>query len=549
MSEFKSVAIGEIKPDPNQPRKFYDKVAMDELTQSVKEKGVLQPILIMPNGQGFILVCGERRFKASQAAGLAEIPAVIRTLTDDEALELQIIENLQRKDVHPMEEAVAFKSMMESKTKPYSIDDIAAKVNKPVAYITQRISLNALIPELQKDFWSGKFLVGHAVLFSRLSPEDQKTCFKECRDYDKDYKNIRGATEFIQRNIMRVLSAAPFKKDDPTLNPDMGPCTTCPFKSGNNPSLFADVKEDDRCFKPACFTKKLEEHTIRKVESILVEEPEIKLLSNTHNKILTAIVSKAKEMNVKILKDYEDFSTWNAGGTKAKGLWVNGNELGKIEQVYLRKSISRGSSESDKPGKPSPTAIDEEITGIRQRTKRAAELDDEKVWKRIHDEVIKDKQLINSNSLSKTDTAAVMMAMYDRSGFHLDDRIEKVFGTSSKKQLAEKMLSATAQQFNEVCRIFTVAVLDAAAGSHTASPGQGLLKKVAEQYHKDKIAAFESEQKEKRIKREARAEQRIKDLQLQKKEVAKKKKPILTGDGRIHKPAVKKSKSKKAKAK
>jgi ParB family chromosome partitioning protein len=110
MTDFKTILLDDIHPDPNQPRKYYDALAMEELTQSVKEKGVLQPVLIRPNGNGYILVCGERRYRASKEAGLTDIPAVIRQLTDDEALELQIIENLQRKDVNPMEEGTAFQN-------------------------------------------------------------------------------------------------------------------------------------------------------------------------------------------------------------------------------------------------------------------------------------------------------------------------------------------------------------------------------------------------------------------------------------------------------
>jgi ParB/RepB/Spo0J family partition protein len=518
MSEFKTIAVKDIHPDPNQPRKFYDESAMSELTASIKEKGVLQPILIRPNGKGYILVCGERRYRASQSAGLEEIPAVIREMSDDEALELQIIENLQRKDVHPMEEAVAFKSMIESKSRPYTLSDIAAKVGKPEAYISQRLSLNALIPELQKEFWNGKFLTGHAVLFSRLSAEDQKLCMKECKIWgDKEYRTIKDVQDFISRNIMRVLSSAPFKKDDPTLNPAMGACTNCPFRSGNNPSLFADIKETDRCFKPSCFNIKIENDTIRRVDSLLVEEPEVLLLSTGHDKILTAIVTKTKEFGVKILKDYDDFNTWNVGGSKAKGIWVNGRELGKIDTVYLKKSS--GSSSQKQAGKPNPNAsIDEEISGIRKRTKRAAELDDEKVWRRIHDEILKDKGLVNGNTMSKVDTAAVLFAMYDKAGYGGNDKIAKIFGGGGRKQLAEKMLNATPKQFNEAARLFSLVILDSAVSSHTSSPGQGLLKSVAEQYHKDKIGAIELEQKEKRIKREQRAEQRIKALQEQKKQ-------------------------------
>jgi ParB/RepB/Spo0J family partition protein len=529
MTDFKMIPVKEINPDKNQPRKFFDETAMKELTASVKEKGVLQPILVRLNGKenSYILVCGERRLRATKDAGLAEIPAVIRTLSDDEALELQIIENLQRKDVHPMEEAVAFKSLLENKERPHTMADIAAKVHKPEAYIAHRLAFNSLIPELQKDFWAGKFLVGHAVMFARLSIEDQKTCFKECRDHwnDNSYKSIKQVQDFISRNIMRILSSAPFKKDDATLNPSMGACTSCPFKSGNNPSLFDDVKEDDRCFKPSCFTVKMEEYTIRKIESILSEGDNIKLVSNGHDKILKKVVDLAKQYHVKILKTYDDFYSHNvgAGYSKAKGLWVNGNEVGQTADVYIKKSPTAASKGNSTPTDVASANIDDEIAGIKQRTKRAAELDDEKVWRRIHDEVIGDKALVNEKGLSKIDTAALLKAMHSKAGYSESDEIEKVFGTTDEKKLAEKFLNATPAQFNKVARIFIKASLDSATGSHSNNAGQRLLKMVGEQYHKDKIAAFELEQQEKRIKREERAAQRIKGLQDQKKQAPAKK--------------------------
>ena len=107
--QFLTIEISRIIPDPDQPRRFFDETALQELTESVKVNGVIQPIMLRPNGDvGYMVVCGERRYRASIAAGLTELPAVVRAFPHEQALELQLIENLQRKDVHPMEEAVAF---------------------------------------------------------------------------------------------------------------------------------------------------------------------------------------------------------------------------------------------------------------------------------------------------------------------------------------------------------------------------------------------------------------------------------------------------------
>lgn len=544
-TDFKNIPLSEIHPDKNQPRKFFDDAALKELTASVKDKGVLQPIMVRPNGKGYILVCGERRLKASIAAGLKDVPAVIRNLSDQEALEIQFIENIQRDDVHPMDEATTFKSMLESKVKPYTIADIAAKINKPEKFVAHRLSLNSLIPELQNDFWKGKFLIGHAILFSKLSPEDQKTCSKDCVetvyiDREKSarqYKSVNEVNGFIQRNIMRVLSSAPFKKEDPTLNPEMGPCTTCPFRSGNNPTLFDEVKETDRCFKPGCFNIKLENWTLKKVESILSEQPEIRLLVNSNSKILKQIVDLATKYKVPLLKEYHDFSSYSRTGYKeVKGLWVNTNEIGKTEKIFIQDTSKAAKSEKTTDGKPTANAIAAEISGIKERTKRAAELDDEKVWARIHMEVLSDSgaahdTLYNSKKLSKIDTAALLMSLYEKTSSEYSGDICKIFGIKTqgylyreqKAKLVEKLLTATPEQVNRVSRLFITSTLDSASGSHSANPGQGLLKQVAEQYYKDKIKAFEDEQLEKRTKREERAAQRIKALQDQKKEKPTKK--------------------------
>lgn len=130
--QFQQIPLKDITPDPNQPRKFYDEQSMQDLTDSVRESGVLQPILVRKKakGKGYLLVCGERRYRASVAVQTAfktrdTIPAVIRELSDEEALQLQIVENLQRKDVHPMEEAVGFKSFIEGKN--WSFEEIAKR--------------------------------------------------------------------------------------------------------------------------------------------------------------------------------------------------------------------------------------------------------------------------------------------------------------------------------------------------------------------------------------------------------------------------------------
>jgi len=534
MTDFKTIPLSAIHADKNQPRKFFDDTTLKELTESIKLKGVIQPIMVRQNKTGFILVCGERRVKAANAAGLTEVPAVIRTLTDEEALEIQFIENIQREDVHPMDEATTFKAMIENKVHPYTIADIAAKINKPEKFVTHRLSLNNLIPDLQQEFWKGKFLIGHAVLFSRLSAEDQKLCSKECRNRwgdNKEFASIQDVKDFIGRHIIRVLSSAPFKKDDPTLNPEMGPCTSCPYRSGNNPTLFDEVKETDRCFKPACFQKKIEVHLLRTVKTILEEEPgSYFLYSNYDPQPKPEILKLLKEYDIAPLKKYEGFEmTGNKGDEKVKGIWINGDNLGSIAHVYLKKKTSSTGAKSPN-GKPTSGAIDEEIAGIKERTKRAAELDYEKVYARITEILKNSKEFISDKRdlrLTMEEITAAVLSLHEAGSPEFRKFIKKKLSlnVSDYYQVTthdvEKLNSSGLTEFglHELMWHFILdKILLNNGGSYKTSGKALAIYNITKHYHPDEVNTAELEQEEKRTKREAKATQRIKALQDLKKE-------------------------------
>lgn len=135
------ISIGSIKPSKANPRQRVDESALAELAESIRTHGVLQPILIRPVAAGgFEIVCGERRWKASKMAGTQSIPARIVNLTDAEALELAVIENLQREDVHELDEANGYKALMRQNPELYTVETIAAKVGRSPSYVYQLCS-------------------------------------------------------------------------------------------------------------------------------------------------------------------------------------------------------------------------------------------------------------------------------------------------------------------------------------------------------------------------------------------------------------------------
>jgi ParB family chromosome partitioning protein len=263
------ISLDKIKPSKANPRRRTDEAALNELAENIKTHGVLQPILIRPvDSDGYQIVCGERRWRASKAAGKETIPARIVNLSDGEALELAVIENLQRENVHELDEALGYKALIKQNPELYTVETIAAEVGRSTSYVYQRLRLAELTPNVQAAFYAGKLTAGHAIEIARLQPKDQDRALEECfpghrttkailKDKDPRPINVRELRDWIQREIHLSLANAPFDVNDPNLVPAAGPCSTCPKRSGSNPLLFADsIKRADICTDPECFKQK-----------------------------------------------------------------------------------------------------------------------------------------------------------------------------------------------------------------------------------------------------------------------------------------------------
>ncbi|MDP9483545.1 MAG: ParB/RepB/Spo0J family partition protein [Chloroflexota bacterium] len=168
----RQIPVGRIEANPDQPRTRFEQSALDELTASVREHGILQPVLVRPleGTNRFQLVAGERRWRAATAAGLNSIPALIEELDDDTALEIAIIENLQREDLSPLEEAVMYDRMV--KEHGYSIRRLAQKLGKDKGYLENRLRLAGAPPEIQELVSVRKDTISHA--YELLKVEDPK---------------------------------------------------------------------------------------------------------------------------------------------------------------------------------------------------------------------------------------------------------------------------------------------------------------------------------------------------------------------------------------
>lgn len=170
------IPLEEIATSPTNPRKHFDQAALEDLTENVRKHDVMMPVLLRPNpakGKGattYELVAGERRYRAAKAAGLVDIPAVVRELSDVEVLEMQVSENSQRSDLHPLEEAEGYGLIL---AKGYDVAKLAERVGRTVHYIHDRVKLLMLTKDAKKLFLGGRFALGHAIPLARLTKEQQ----------------------------------------------------------------------------------------------------------------------------------------------------------------------------------------------------------------------------------------------------------------------------------------------------------------------------------------------------------------------------------------
>ena len=195
-SDLQKIPLREIEPDKEQPRKAFDETALAELAKSISEHGVLQPIVVRPNpAGGYKIVAGERRWRASRQAGLSEIPVVVVEVSDAEAIELALIENLQREDLDPVEEALGYKQLMERCN--LTQEQAAEKVAKSRSAVANSLRILSLPDEVLELLKTGALSAGHAKAI--LSIPDSKRQSQAAELIMRDGLNVRRAESLAKK--------------------------------------------------------------------------------------------------------------------------------------------------------------------------------------------------------------------------------------------------------------------------------------------------------------------------------------------------------------
>ena len=294
--EQKRIHLADLIPAEFNSRVHYSESDLKDLANSIRENGILVSLVVRkhPTRKGqFEIISGFRRYKAGIAAGAKDAPCDIKEMDDQEAFEVMLIENLHREDIHPMDEAVSFSKLGETKT----AEQIAAKIHKSKSYVLKRLKLNELITEVKELFYDGKVRFTQAIQIARLQKHDQERVLRECMrnrvieggKMEKFLAPEQDIRTFVDEKISQDLKNSPFDLDSTTLMPKAGSCSACPKRTKNQVDLFDQATKADKCMDPGCFKKKVEAH-VHLAEKSMVQKGHERVIiaeqSNDGNRVM-----------------------------------------------------------------------------------------------------------------------------------------------------------------------------------------------------------------------------------------------------------------------
>jgi ParB family transcriptional regulator, chromosome partitioning protein len=345
-TEYRNLPLNVLTESTTNPRRVFEDAALKELAASIRVQGVLSPLLVRPiTEQGFEIVAGARRYRAAQMAEAATVPVRIVNLTDAESLEAQLVENLIRSDVHPMEEANGFRALLNLEEPKYSIEQIAARTGKSPAFVAARLRLTELIPAAVEAFYREEIGVGHALLLAKLQPAQQEQALANC--FREDWGGasaktkrillpVRHLQHWIEHNVLLLLKQAPFNKRDAQLVPAAGSCVDCPKRTGNNKLLFAEWAENEsQCTDPNCYAAKVEAHVQKQVAA----KPELVQISTAYGQQQegSKIVTRSKYVEIRSEKpDTPEKAKWPEFKTckyTTEAIVADGLDKGEVRKV------------------------------------------------------------------------------------------------------------------------------------------------------------------------------------------------------------------------
>jgi ParB family chromosome partitioning protein len=453
--------------------------------------------------------------RAAKLASLDSVPVRVVALTDAQAIEAQVVENLQREDIHPLEEALGFRALLDLNDPAYTLVTIAARAGKSETYVQGRVKLTELIPPVAEAFLADRIGVGHALLIAKLPAAQQQAAFAAAfrSMWTSDGNQqvlipVRELAAWIESNILLELASAPFSKQDESLVPEAGACTNCHKRTGFNTLLFSDVRKDS-CTDPVCFQSKLDAHIAQTIES----KPKLVQISSAWNSREGAPLGRNRyvELEVKRVK---------ANGSAAKlspaqkpcekmseAIVMDGGKRGQIVKV-----CSDPNCRVHHPERPSPQKQE------RERAEERKRIEQEKLAITIRHRILAAVLAKVAAPLKKSDllqVAHVVLAHLPNAQVQSLAKRHKVEADKSSASL-ESLLAKRIASYDEtgLCRTLLEASLLDSAYQRSSNGTNDPLLDVARRYRIDiskiekAVALQMAAQQEKRRGRQATAKKK-----------------------------------------
>lgn len=371
-NQFRDLPLNLVEPGENW-RKEFDSPEFDLFVENIRENGVLETILVTPiaGSEKFKIIAGERRYRASTKAGLPSIPARVLNLSDEKLMDAHIAENLQRKDLKPMEEAEGLLLLVkqaETRKITLSTHELARRVGKPAEHVALRLELNKLFPEAKQDLRDGYLDVTVAERIAPFSDAQQREIYGFC--FDTEWKKgkqvldktqprtLRSINEKIASQILLDLQYAPFSRTATDLRADKLPCTDCKQRTGSADLLFAEMNaaKKDCCMNRECYTGKLKKHvelvqiTIarKNIEKTLPKPKKGEKLPEIQQKQIKAEIERLPKLttdwyssdeNLVSRQNYTEIKKAKESCESAiTGIFYKGERVGQTQLVCVRSS-------------------------------------------------------------------------------------------------------------------------------------------------------------------------------------------------------------------
>ena len=553
--QIQNLSIDRVIPDPKQPRKTFNDAHLQLLSESIKQHGVLQPITVRKSEKDFIIVMGERRYRASKLASKKTIPCIVRTYKNNDVLEVQIIENLQRQDVEPTEEAEAIAYLSEK----YAPTEIAKRLGRTDNFIRQRLKLAGLIDGFKHYVRNGEMTISLGVGVALFEPEEQQMMLETMGE---DF-NAHQINRMIKDQTYD-LEKASFDVKDKKLVPKAGSCVECPFNAANQGNLFGEGKMV--CTKSACFETKKSKSFLNLIEKakkqyiLLIPEIRRYWADDENNQLVISQLEKSG-LKVYLLDDVEiienpikptieaikieyqhyDYSEDELKAELEEAIqsfneeleqFITAKEKGFVNgivfhpETYQNKEVFVKVSEKSKDKsseysaplanrKMADCTPEEQIIKINEREIRKKHIENNKQFEEVVQMICETKYINTKKTLSTDEMVAFSISLFENNVDYMSQQkyFSKFLSETSKMtevEMVENFKKKFKKEiFHKLIRYMLTKQVHFGESNHVNNLTNISFYNAMQGYYKSKIAGIEKEYTEKRDKREARLKERI----------------------------------------